>query len=146
MMNLTNDLEPNGVESRGSAKEEVVRVGSRIWKEASCTPVFKILGTAGEMNPLISCWCIGIRRVNAHFSIGSGEREVYIPVRNRCPAMPDPHPTLVTKHLCYLIAAVDGLATALASHLVVRSSADATLTHVVYVYSSVIVERHVDLV
>ena len=57
--------------------------------------------------------------------------------------MPDPYPTLVAKHLGYLIAAVDRLATALASHLVVRSGAYATLTHVVYVYSSVIVERHV---
>ena len=56
--------------------------------------------------------------------------------------MPDPYPTLVAKHLGYLIAAVDRLATALASHLVVRSGAYATLTHVVYVYSSVIVERH----
>ena len=66
-----------------------------------------------------------------------------ISVPNRCPAMPDSHPTHAANHLGYLIAAVDGLATTFTSHLVVRLGADATLTHVVDVHSSVIVERHV---
>ena len=90
-----------------------------------------MLWATGEMNPPIPCWHIDIGIVGScEFGLGelhgSGSQ-----------------PALDADHLCDLIAAVDGLATAPTSHLVVRLGSDAPLTHIRNLLDGVSAERHI---
>tara|TARA_B100001063_G_C16760034_1_gene555440 strand:+ start:2246 stop:2605 length:360 start_codon:yes stop_codon:yes gene_type:complete len=98
------------------------------------TPVFKILGTAVEVNPLIPCRGIAIGGSTPAFSFGGAVGELHSSAS---------HTTDAAEHLGDLIAAMYGLATAPTSHLVVRLSADAALTHVINLFDGVSAERHV---
>ena len=110
------------VRSDGHAIFEALGVCCWVWKVAyrPITPVFEILGSAVEVNPAVRRRYMGVRSTTHCLGKWRGS-----PRHGSGSHLHDR-----AEHLGDLVAAVDGLATASTSHLVVRLGSDAPLVHV----------------
>ena len=88
------------------------------------------------MYPPVPCRCIAVGRITPPFSLIGAVGELYGSAS---------HTTNAAEHLSDLITAMDGIATATTSHLVVRLSAYTALTHIRNLPDGVSAERHTGL-